>query len=121
MFERKKLKQFVISKDNVYLVDFICFEYLLLEFEYLIDWIYAPEDEFRSKRKTAIEARNRLTKMIYDNNWYYKSAKEILSYDRKLKEHNVEQLSAKLLFDLTRNTGFKVSKSSIGECWIESC
>lgn len=28
---------------------------------------------------------------------------------------------AKLLFDLTRNTGFEVSKRSIGECWIKSC
>lgn len=25
------------------------------------------------------------------------------------------------MFDLTRNTGFEVSKSSIGECWIKSC
>ena len=28
-----------------------------------------------------------------------------------LDNHNIEQLSAKLLFDLTRNTGFIVSKS----------
>ena len=28
---------------------------------------------------------------------------------------------AKLLFDLTRNTGFEVSKGSIGDCWIKSC
>lgn len=37
------------------------------------------------------------------------------------KEHNIEQLSAKILFDLTRNTGFEVSKGKIGECWIKSC
>lgn len=121
IYERKKLQQFVISKDNVYLVDFICFEYLLLEFKYLIDWIYAPEDEFRIKRKTAIRARNKLIEMIYDNDWNYKSAKEIVSYDKNLQEHNIEQLSAKLLFDLTRNTGFEVSKGSIGECWVKPC
>lgn len=35
--------------------------------------------------------------------------------------HNIEQLSAKLLFDLTRNTGFEVSKGNLGECWQKSC
>lgn len=35
--------------------------------------------------------------------------------------YNVEKLAAKLLFDLTRNTGFEVSKAEIGECWVKSC
>jgi len=32
----------------------------LLEFNKLIDWIYAPEDEFREKRKGVITAREKL-------------------------------------------------------------
>lgn len=44
-----------------------------------------------------------------------------MEYDEHIKEHNIEQLSAKILFDLTRNTGFEVSKGKIGECWISSC
>ena len=51
----------------------------------------------------------------------YKEIKEIVEYDKHIYEHNIEQLAAKLLFDLTRNTGFEVSKSQIGECWIKSC
>lgn len=46
---------------------------------------------------------------------------ELSLYDVHLDSHNIEQLSAKLLFDLTRNTGFEVSKKMIGECWIRSC
>ena len=42
-------------------------------------------------------------------------------YDINLDNHNIEQLSAKLLFDLTRNTGFIVSKSDLGECWQQNC
>lgn len=34
---------------------------------------------------------------------------------------HIEQLAARLLFDLTRNTGFEVSKGVLGECWIRSC
>lgn len=34
-----------------------------------------------------------------------------------VSSHNIEQLSARLLNDLTRNTGFEVTKSNLGECW----
>ncbi|MDY3017451.1 MAG: hypothetical protein SOR79_09930 [Blautia sp.] len=83
VMEKKRLKKYVNEKENVFLLNIICFEYLLLEFKELIEWIYAPEDEFLQKRAKAI--------------------------------------AAKLLFDLTRNTGFEVSKGILGECWIKSC
>ena len=44
-----------------------------------------------------------------------------IEYDKNIDEHNVEQIVAKILFDLTRNTGFEVYKGSIGDCWIKSC
>lgn len=51
----------------------------------------------------------------------YKNIREILEYNKNVDNYNIEQLSARILFDLTRNTGFEVSKSNIGECWIKSC
>ncbi len=42
--EKKLLKQCADKKANVVLMDIICFEYILLQFENLIDWIYAPDD-----------------------------------------------------------------------------
>lgn len=47
--EQKILKEAASKKENVFLLNLICFEYTLLEFDQLIDWIYAPEDEFRKK------------------------------------------------------------------------
>lgn len=81
--EQKMLRKYAGDKENVVLMDIICFEYILLEFKELTEWIYAPDDEFLVKREKAITAR--------------------------------------ILFDLTRNTGFEVSKGSVGECWIKSC
>ena len=52
---------------------------------------------------------------VHSEGW---SNEQTMSY---IKEHNIEQLSAKLLFDLTRNTGFEVSKGVLGECWKKSC
>lgn len=119
--EQRILKEAADIRDNVFLMNLICFEYTLLEFDRLIDWIYAPEDEFRVKRSDAIVARAKLIEIIQSDDMNYKTIREIMNYDNNLDNHNVEQLSSKLLFDLTRNTGFEVSKGSIGECWTRNC
>ncbi len=68
-----------------------------------------------------IEARHKLVEALQDDDFNYKGIREIVEYDKRIDEHNIEQLSARLLYDLTRNTGFEVSKGVIGECWIKSC
>lgn len=119
--EQKILKEASEKRENVFLLDLICFEYTLLEFDQLIDWIYAPEDEFREKRAGAVMAREKLVQIIRSGKMDYKAIREIIDYDKNLDNHNIEQLSAKLLFDLTRNTGFEVSKGKLGECWRKNC
>lgn len=121
VMEQKTLAQFAAIKENVVLMDIICFEYILLEFKDLMKWIYAPEDEFLNKRAGAIKARESLVKALSMEAMDYKKLKEILEYDEHIEQHNIEQLAAKLLFDLTRNTGFEVSKGNLGDCWIKSC
>lgn len=121
VMEQKCLKKYVNEKKNVFLLDIICFEYILLEFQELIEWLYAPEDEFLEKRAGTVAARHKLVKALQDDEFNYKGICEIVEYDKNIEEHNIEQLSAKLLFDLTRNTGFEVSKGVLGECWIKSC
>lgn len=119
--EYKLLKKQIQKKENVKLLEIICFEYLLLEFDSLISWIYAPDDEFLRKRAAVIKAREKLLEAIGAGNMDYKAFQEIVMYDQNLAEHNIEQLAAKMLFDLTRNTGFEVSKKLIGSCWVKSC
>ncbi len=119
--ERKILKKYIDRKENVWLIDIICFEYILLEFDRLLEWIYAPDDEFLIKRSRVIRAREKLVESFQSGEMDYKGIREIVEYDYNLGHHNVEQLSTRILFDLTRNTGFEVSKGVIGECWIMSC
>jgi hypothetical protein len=94
---------------------------VLLEFKNLISWIYAPNDEFLTKRIKAITAREKLVGMIEADEFNYKDIREIIDYNESVDSYNIEQLSARILFDLTRNTGFEVSKGNIGECWVKSC
>ena len=121
VMEQKRLKKYANEQKNVCLLDIICFEYILLEFTELIEWIYASEDDFLKKRAGMIEARHKLVETLQDDDFDYKGIREIVDYDKRIEEHNIEQLSAKLLFDLTRNTGFEVSKGTLGERWIKSC
>ena len=81
------LKNIADKKDNVFLLDLICFEYTLLEFNKLIDWIYAPEDEFREKRKGVITAREKLVQIINSGEMNYKAIQEIMDYDRSLQNY----------------------------------
>lgn len=119
--EQKLLRKYAKVKNNILLMNIICFEYILLEFKDLIEWIYASDDEFLTKRKKAIAAREKLVNTIQKGELNYKDIREIVEYNENIDNYNVEQLSAKILLDLTRNTGFEVFKGSIGECWIKSC
>lgn len=119
--EKKLLLKYADAKSNVVLLDIICFEYLLLQFKDLITWIYAPDDEFLIKREKVIKAREKLVNSIENGELNYKDIREIIEYNERIDNYNIEQLSAKILFDMTRNTGFEVSKGHIGECWIKSC
>lgn len=80
VMEKKRLKKYVNEKENVFLLNIICFEYLLLEFKELIEWIYAPEDEFLQKRVKAIAARHKLVKTLQNDNFDYKGIREIIDY-----------------------------------------
>lgn len=119
--EQKRLKDCLDDKENVTLLNIICFEYILLEFDNLISWVYAPDDDLLVKRAGAAAAREKLVQALSSGEINYKEIREISEYDGQTGNHNIEQLSARLLFDLTRNTGFEVSKGAIGDCWITSC
>ena len=53
------------------MLDIICFEYILLEFQELIEWIYAPEDEFLEKRAGTITARHKLVEGLQEDDFNY--------------------------------------------------
>lgn len=119
--EQKMLRKHAKVKNNVLLMDIICFEYILLEFTNLISWIYASDDEFLIKRRKVVVAREKLVNTIQNGEMNYKDIREIVEYNENVDNYNVEQLSARILFDLTRNTGFEVSKGKVGDCWVKSC
>ena len=77
------------EKDNVVLLDIICFEYILLEFKELIDWVFTPDDEFLEKRADIISARTKLVSAISNGDSSYKEIKEIKDYCDNIENYNM--------------------------------
>lgn len=63
--ERKILKEQLQGKTNIKELNISCFEYMLLKFEKLIEWIYAPEDEFLQKRHKIVIAREKMEEVYH--------------------------------------------------------
>lgn len=118
--EMRALKRVISGNTNIYVLKLISFEYILLSFTKLLDWIYAENDEFRKKRVVEISAREAILAAIEEGR-DYKSLAELKQFTSDVDNYNIEQLVSKLLFKLTRNTGFEVSKGTLGECWRNNC
>lgn len=105
---------------NVKLLDIISFEYALLSFLDLEDWCFATEDEFRESRKRFLDCRTTL--LTIDEIGDYRELAEIKKFiEEHPKASTIERVCSRLLFQITRNTGFVVDKGILGECWKNGC
>ena len=96
------------------------FEFALLSFDLLEQWVFAEEDEMREKRKNLLQARAVFLKQNSsgaDATGLQAFKEAFADYESK----NSEQIAAKLLYGITRNTGFETDKSQVGDCFINTC
>ena len=118
--ETRRLYQTIKNKNNVKTIKIHSFEYVLLSFEFLEDWVFASDNRLKEKRLIFLEAR----KIFLDIEEHGASLNELekLKYYLDYSSYmNSEQLCAKLLFEITRNTGFEITKGDLGECFVNSC
>ena len=118
--ETRKLFSYAKDKSNVYIMNIVSFEYILLEFKKLAYWVFADDDDFRFQRSDLLKAREMLIDAI-NKNEDYKTVPEIRKIFLQINEYNIEQFVSKLLYLITRNTGFEVTKGSLGICWRTDC
>lgn len=52
--EIDKMKNCIKKKENVHIIDIHSFEFVLLSFKPLIQWVFAEHDELKNKRKDLI-------------------------------------------------------------------
>ena len=119
--ETKRLATVIAGKDNIHLIRLHSFEYGLLSFELLEQWVFAEVDELRDQRQELLNARALFIQMIttsVEDSATLTAFKEMFG---DYKNKNSEQIAAKLLYEITRNTGFETDKSKLGECFVNPC
>lgn len=118
--ELERLKRSIIGKNNIKVIKIHSFEFSLLSFEFLEKWVFAENDDLKEQRKDKLEAREKLVKLISDGGTADELSlfKSVYQYQSKM---NTEKIVAKLLTEITRNTGFETNKKKVGFCFINSC
>jgi len=118
--ETKKLKEDAAGKDNIHLIKLHSFEYALLSFELLEQWVFADVHPLKDDRQDLLHARALFIERMSSQGDTADLAAFKAAFDRYEKK-NSEQIAAKLLLEITRNTGFETDKSKLGECFINTC
>ena len=118
--EMTRLKKSISGKNNIRLIKIPSFEFALLSFEYLEQWVFAEKDDLRDKRQNLLDARKKFIKLIV-NGGTSEELNEFKSVYQFQDKANTEKISAKLLFGITKNTGFETDKSRVGSCFILDC
>jgi hypothetical protein len=118
--EIKKINEMSQRNKNIKMIKIHSFEFVILSFEMLEDWVFASQDELREKRKDLLFWKRIFVRAYVneENADILNEVKAALQYSDK---HNSEQVSAKLLFDITRNTGFETNKGTLGQCFVVDC
>ena len=118
--ETRRLKAMTDGKDNIRVIKVHSFEFALLSFELLEQWVFAEQDELKEKRHDLLQARA----VFLQQNAADADAAGLLAFKEAFADYeskNSEQIAAKLLYEITRNTGFETDKSQVGDCFINTC
>lgn len=118
--ETKKLKEDAAGKDNIHLIKLHSFEYALLSFELLEQWVFADVHPLKDDRQDLLHARALFIDRMSSQGDTADLAAFKAAFDQYEKK-NSEQIAASLLRDITRNTGFQTDKTGLGECFINDC
>ena len=118
--ETQRLYLAMKDKENVSAIKIHSFEFVLLSFKMLTDWVFAKQDELKEKRAGLLDLKDILIDVI--NNGGDVAKLQAMKAALKISDNlNTEQLSSKLLFEITRNTGFETTKGKLGDCFIVDC
>ena len=104
------------SEGKVIILDMICFEYLILAFDKLVEWTgtgKADKIKIREEVLSAIE-NHRINLAKIDD-------EKTLQYLAGFKRYSTERVMKSLVGELTENEKWSVKGSLMGECWYKDC
>ena len=97
-------------------MDMICFEYLILAFDKLVEWTGTGKTDkikIREKILGAVE-NHRIDLSRIDD-------KKTLQYIAGFKRYSTERVMKSLVGEFTQNEKWSVKGALMGECWYKDC
>lgn len=104
------------SEGKIVILDMICFEYLILAFDKLVQWTGTGKaDKIRIRREvlSAIENHRINLSKIEDE--------KTLQYLAGFKRYSTERVMKSLVGEFTQNEKWSVRGALMGECWYMDC
>ena len=104
------------SEGKIIILDMICFEYLILAFDKLVEWTGTGKRDkikIREEVLSAIENHRINLSKIGDE--------KTLQYLASFKRYATERVMKSLVGEFTQNEKWSVKGSLMGECWYKDC
>ena len=104
------------SEGKIVILDMICFEYLILAFDKLVEWTGTGKTDkikIRDKVLAAVESHRIDLSKIDDE--------KTLQYIAGFKRYSTERVMKSLVGEFTQNEKWSVKGTLMGECWYKDC
>ena len=104
------------SEGKIVILDMICFEYLILAFDKLIEWTGIGKTEKMKIREEVLAAveNHRINLSKIDD-------EKTLQYIAGFKRYSTERVMKSLVGEFTQNEKWSVKGNLMGECWYKDC
>ena len=104
------------SDGNIIILDLICFEYLILAFDKLIEWTgTGKRDKIKICQEVLAAVENHGINLLKIDD------EKTLQYIAGFRRYSTERVMKSLVGEFTQNEKWSVKGSLMGECWYKDC
>ena len=111
------LRKYEAKSDNcIVILDMICFEYLVLAFDKLVEWT-------GTGKKDKVKMRMEILEIIENHHINLSKIQDekTLKYLAGFKRFSTERVMKSLAGELTENERWSIKGKEMGECWHKDC
>ena len=104
------------SEGKIVILDMICFEYLILAFDKLVEWTGTGKtDKIKIREEILAAVENHRIDLSKIN------GEKTLQYIAGFKRYSTERVMKSLVGEFTQNEKWFVKGALMGECWYKDC
>ena len=104
------------SEGKIMLLDMICFEYLILAFDKLVEWTgTGKKDKIKIREEVLAAVENHGINLLKIGD------EKTLQYIAGFKRYSTERIMKSLVGEFTQNEKWSVKGTLMGECWYKDC